>query len=406
MRLPVAAATVAATLLTVAGQAAPVYVPPVALPVADPAQPLLVHTPAYRIESVAVRFTTFDQDGLGYQSAAGPAAGPGSERVTVEEPQSEVVATLGDRLVERVATSVDVVTAASPDHKLFGIPVGTPVDAISSPSRINEAEEVDSDSTYRWDRDTKLSLHADYHLEEPLESWGMGSAVSRAFADDNTVLSASLYQIVDWFDRFNLDGTRTGRAVRSTTNANLGITQLVSPTTIVVASYGLTVQRGTLTNTWNSVPFSDGTRGTEEVPRDRIRHALAGRLVQWLPWEGALKLGYRFYIDSWGSAAHTVETALTQRFGQRLTIELNGRLHRQSAVSFFGTVFDPAATGSRTSDSDIADLTAYNFAVGARWDQPIGRLGHQIYLALTGERYVRSNDLHVDFISGAVGWQR
>ena len=92
--------------------------------------------------------------------------------------------------------------------------------------------------------------------------------VTRAFADDNTVLSASLYQIVDWFDNFNLDGKRYGRDVRTTTNVNLGVTQLLTPTTIVLASYGFTVQGGTLTNTWNSVPLSDGTRGTEVVPRD------------------------------------------------------------------------------------------------------------------------------------------
>ena len=39
-------------------------------------EPVIVHTPAYQIQLVALRFTYFDQDGLGYQSAAGPAWGP------------------------------------------------------------------------------------------------------------------------------------------------------------------------------------------------------------------------------------------------------------------------------------------------------------------------------------------
>jgi hypothetical protein len=127
--------------------------------------------------------------------------------------------------------------------------------------------------------------------------------------------------------------------------------------------------------------------------------------LQWLPWQGALKLGYRFYADSWGSTANTVDGALSQRVGA-LTLEVGGRYHRQSAVDFFGTVFDPAGTGFRTSDSDLAALRATAVSAGARWDQPIGHRGHRLYFALTGEHYVRTNDLHVDFVSGALGWEQ
>jgi len=404
MRLSVvAAAAVLGFVGPPAARGAPMIAAPAPPPPID--EPVIVHAPAYQIQLIALRFTYFDQDGLGYQSAAGPALGPGSERTTVAEPQNEVVATIGDRLTERIVTSVDVVTAASPNHKLYGLPVGTPVDAISSPSRINEAEQIDSDTTYAWSRTINVGVHADYHLEEPLESWGLGIFATRAFADDNTVLSTSLFQIVDWFDDFNLDGKRYGRDVRTTTNINLGVTQLLTPTTIVLGSYGFTTQGGTLTNTWNSVPLADGTRGTEIVPRRRDRHAISGRLVEWLPWQGALRLGYRFYADSWGSVAHTVDANLSQRVG-RLTLDLGARYHRQSAVDFFGTVFDPAGTGFRTADSDLAAFTAHAVSAGARWDQPIGHRGHQIYFALTGERYVRSNDLYVDFVSGALGWQQ
>jgi hypothetical protein len=404
MRLSVVAA--AATLGFVCpspARSAPMSAaPPLPPPIAEP---VIVHAPAYQIQLVALRFTYFDQDGLGYQSAAGPVSGPGSERTTIAQPQNEVVATLGDRLTERLVTSVDVITAASPNHKLYGLPVGTPVDVISSPSRINEAGQIDSDTTYAWSRTTSVGVHADYHLEEPLESWGLGMFATHSFADDNTVLSASLFQLVDWFDYFNLDGKRYGRDVRTTSNVNLGLTQLLTPTTVALASYGFTTQGGTLTNTWNSVPLDDGTRGTELVPRRRDRHALSGRIVQWLPWQGALRLGYRFYADSWGSVAHTVDANVSQRAG-RLTLDLGARYHRQSAVDFFGIVFDPAGSGFRTADSDLAAFNARAVSAGARWDQPIGHRGHQIYFALTGERYVRSNDLHVDFVSGAVGWQQ
>jgi Protein of unknown function (DUF3570) len=409
MRLPVGAAAIGAAVLIALSPASRAQTTPGPLwgpaPEPAPAEPATVHAPPYRFESAAVRFTYFDQDGLGFQSAAGPVSGPGSEQATIAEPMSEVVVSVGDRLVERLVTSVDIITAASPNHKLYGIPVGTPVDVISSPSRVNEAEQVDSDSTYAWSRTTTVGFHATYHQEEPLESWGLGALVTRAFADDNTMLSASLYQLVDWFDNFSIDGKRFGRNVRTTTNANLGVTQLLTPTTIVLADYGFTVQGGTLSNTWSSVPLADGTRGAEIVPRHRLRHAISGRLLQWLPWEGALRLGCRFYADSWGSIAQTLDGALSQRIGQ-LTLNLGGRYHEQSAVSFFGLSFDPAGTGFRISDSDLAGLRAYSASAGARWDQPIGHRGHRVYLAFDGERYWRTNNLHVDFVSVALGWQQ
>ena len=49
---------------------------------------------------------------------------------------------------------------------------------ISSLSRINEAGQIDSDTTYAWSRTTNLGVHADYHLEEPLESWGLALSIA------------------------------------------------------------------------------------------------------------------------------------------------------------------------------------------------------------------------------------
>ncbi len=111
--------------------------------------------PAYQIESMRVRYTHFSQNGTGYQSAAGPPGQPGSEQTTIEQPQAEVVARLGDRLTQRVWVPIDVVTAASPDHSRYGKPIDT-VDAVSTSSRINVAGSLDTLSTYRWNATTDV----------------------------------------------------------------------------------------------------------------------------------------------------------------------------------------------------------------------------------------------------------
>ena len=87
----------------------------------------------------------------------------------------------------------------------------------------------------------------------------------------------SAQQALDWFDAFRLGGSRAGRTSRSTSSFNLGLTQLLSPSTLAAFAYGFTLQRGELSNTWNSVPSTDGERVSEILPRLRNRHASSAR---------------------------------------------------------------------------------------------------------------------------------
>ena len=371
------------------------------VPTAAPAAPA---PPAYEIESVRVRYTQFAQTGTGYQPAAGPPGQPGSEWARVEQPQAEVTARLGERVTERVWLPVDIVTAASPDHSRFGQPYGA-VDTVTTASRSTPSATLDTFTTYRWDRATDLTMRAAFHIEEPFESWIVGLGASRSFAEDNTVVGVSANQILDWFDRFSLDGGRHGRATRSTTNVNVDVTQVLSPTTIANLSYGGTVQAGTLGNTWNSVPLSDGTRGDERLPGHRLRHAAAARVAQWLPWNGALTASYRAYLDSWGIAAHTAEGTLAQRVWSGLTLRATYRYHRQNAPGFFTISADPLAGGFRTADSDLGRLHAQTFGGAALLDLPLARRARDLHVDIGYERYVRSDNLKVDVTTCALGFR-
>ena len=369
---------------------------------------LVAILPPAQIESVRFRFTHYDQTGTGYQSAAGPDGQAGSEQATIEQPQAELVARIGDRVTERLWVPLDVITAASPDHSRFGRPVDSPPpDAITTASRVNVAGALDTLTTYRWDRVTDVFFRSDFHLEEPFESWAFGFGGTRSFAEDNTVVGAAINQIVDWFDRFDLAGGRHGRASRSTTNVNLSVTQLLSPTTIVGLSYGGTLQLGTLGNTWSSVLMSDGTRGEEKLPWSRQRHALSGRLAQWLPWDAALKLSYRAYFDGWGVGAHTFETDLTQRFGPWLRVKANYRWHWQSEVRFF-TTGAAAADEFRTGDSDLARFVAQTVGGAVSVDLSAVRWAgalRDVQLDIGYERYFRSNNLTVNITTCGIGFR-
>jgi hypothetical protein len=355
-----------------------------------------------RIESVTTRITSFNQFGFGYQSKAGPLPfGPGSERAIILEPQLQVVALQGDRFRHVVTLPVDIVTAASPDAIDSG---QRPPDVVSAASRNNVAGTLGWSGTYRVDPASDLTMSAGLHVEEPFRSWHGGISGSHAFAGGDTLVSASLLEVYDWFDRFDIVGHREGRANRSSETASVGVTQVLTPGTVVSANYGLTVQTGELGNTWNSVPLWIGERGAELLPSERVRHAFVARASQFLPWNGALRLYYRLYLDDWGLAAHSVEGQIMQRISRSLYVGALYRLHTQTGVTFFTPLAGPEDT-LRTADSDLQRLDSQTIGGKVVLDVPVDAPMRMLHFEVGYERYFRTNNLSMDIVTWETGYR-
>ena len=248
------------------------------------------------------------------------------------------------------------------------------------------------------------------HLEEPFRSWHGGLGGSHAFAGGDTVVAGSLLEVFDWFDQFDITGHRHGRAERTSTTASVGVTQIITPTTVIGVNYGLTVQRGQLGNTWNSVPLTvldlkTGLyRGAEILPDERMRHAVVLRASQFLPWNGALQLYYRFYADDWGLVAHSIEGQLMQRLSPMVYLGALYRYHTQNGVDFFTTLAGPRLT-LRTADSDLAPLESNTIGGRIVFDVPMGAEVRFLHFEVGYERYFRNNDLSMDIVTCATGYR-
>jgi hypothetical protein len=349
-----------------------------------------------RIDSISTRVTAFNQYGSGYQSKSGPLLGPGSERLTVFEPQTEVVATQGDRLTHRIWVPIDVISSASPNS------LPKPVDIISGASRHNVAGTIEWTTIYKVDPGSSLTMNSGLHLESPFRSWNGGIGASRAFADQNTVLAANLVGIFDWFDRFYVSGRRNGRTERSSTSGSVSVTQVLTPTTVVNVNYGLTVQEGELGNTWNAVPLASGVRGPELLPSERVRHALVGRMSQSLPWNGALRLYDRFYADDWGIVANSAEGQILQRLTPALYVGTLYRFHTQTGPFFFTTRATSDAT-LRVADSDLGALQSHTLGAKIVGDVAVRGVARALHYELEYDRYFRTNDLRTDIVTCALG---
>lgn len=385
MRLPRFVVTLLAIAGTLAGSSARADEP-----IAPKPPPPNLST--FTIESFDTALTAYQQRGHGYQSKAGQKSlsDPGSSALEVFQPQLLVVARQGEHIVHRFWMPIDIVTSASANAIDRGRGAGP--DMVSNSSRQNEAAAIDWHVAYETPRWT-TSIHNNLHVEENFGSWTAGIGATFNLADNDATVSASANQVLDWFSGYDGFGNKIGRQQRGTSNANVGLTQILTPTTIVHANYGLSTQSGTLSNTWNTAPFDLGFRLAEVVPRNRIRHALVGRFAQWLPWNGTLKGFYRYYTDDWGVRAHAIEGQLLQRIHPLVYLRGSYRFYSQTAVDFF-TTHAVLSDTFFTADSDLAKFTSQTVGGKAVFELPF--LFKGAHADVGYERYWRSDGLRVN----------
>ncbi|MGF1466813.1 MAG: DUF3570 domain-containing protein [Sandaracinaceae bacterium] len=349
---------------------------------------------SWALEQIGFRVAIFDQEGRGLQSqAADDPWERGSEEAFIFQPMLYFGLRQSETIDHQVTIPIDIVSAASTDA----------LDAVSRASLLNEAGGVDITTSIEDGEDQTWQLRYGTHLEEPFWSGFLGGAYVRELADDNATLRASLDVVFDTFDPIDHNGIDLGFAHRLTTSANVGLSQLLSPTTVVYGSYGLTVQVGRLETTWNSVPRADGGRVQDRWPDRRIRHALRGEIRQLIPaTRTVVAADYRLYLDSFDVMSHTAEAVVTQHLGD-LWIRGAYRFHTQSAPFFWTPRFDGNNRDPefRTADSDLEALDAHQIRLSLRWfyDRQGALTAGSSYLQLGHTWYWRTNSLRLNMLS-------
>lgn len=314
-----------------------------------------------RIDEIAFRLDYAAQQGRGLQSQADvqlvDGLPRGSEAVAMALPKARIGIRHTDRIRHVIDMPVDIITSASADA----------LDAVSSASLWTEAATVDGRTYIDLSDDDRLEVQWGMHLEEVMKGGSGGLGYRRELANDNAILEVRGGLIIDMFDPITPQGFDYGRARRRTAHASIAASQILSPTTWIDGSYGLTYQWGVLATTWNGTATTDGGLYTEELfPGSRLRHALSGGIAQFVPaTRSALRGRYRFYADDFDVQAHTITGEWLQWMGSRAYLRLGYRFHRQSAVNFF--VGEPTdglyeSGARRTSDSDLAAFDAHEWS--------------------------------------------
>ncbi len=175
---------------------------------------------------------------------------------------------------------------------------------------------------------------------------------------------------------------------KHTIQAIVGLTQLLDPRTAVTVDVSWARVTGFLSDPYKLVqktvevapgitlPFTFG----ENRPADRDQWTVYLGLNHAFPeLNAALEAGYRYYHDTFGTDAHTVEVSWLQRLGAQVLLRPNLRFYSQTAANFYHYNLDqtsivpsatlPAPQGPfYSSDHRISELNAYTYGLQLVWD--------------------------------------
>jgi len=107
----------------------------------------------------------------------------------------------------------------------------------------------------------------------------------------------------------------------------------------------------------------------EQYPHTRTGNAAAGHLKYYLPWRAALDGSYRYYSDTWGIVAHTLQLGIAQPVFHSWLLEAHARMYRQNRADFYSDLFLNAnAQNFLARDKELATFRSLTLGFGAAWE--------------------------------------
>jgi hypothetical protein len=218
-----------------------------------------------------------------------------------------------------------------------------------------------------------------------------------------------------------------------------GVTFVLSPTMVLVTSATFTIERGDQSKPYRYVPMFDPSvagrvpvgftvdktnqfrlpfRPLEQLPTERNRYALAGRVVKRLG-NATLRLEQRFYADSWETKASTTDGRYMMDLSRYFRVWPHLRLHAQTGTNFYNLAYaatvDSVSNGIalptyRTGDRELSPLLTATAGGGTRIALSSPEASTQLAILVSGD-FMYSKFLNSLFVTtrsavyGTVGFE-
>ncbi|MDB5987187.1 MAG: hypothetical protein JWR16_2240 [Nevskia sp.] len=338
---------------------------------------------------------TFDNGLLFYKENGG--------RVQAIEPVVNAAVDLGNDRTLSMGLVLDSLTGATPSG---AAPAVTP-QTFSSPSGRGKTYTIAPgatplDNTFKDTRFaatlgylfplnnlSKLGVGLSGSKEYDFTSVGANTHYSLDLNQKNTTLNAGLSFEYDQVDPVGhvpipltmmVDAVKTGGTTKTKNvkDVLLGVTQIIDPQSLLQFNYSLSLSNGYETDPYKILSVVDSNAQPqyyvyEKRPDSRTKHALFAEYKRFVFGHDVADLSYRFFIDSWGVRAHTVDLSYRWNFSQRQYLEPNARFYTQTAADFFHAALFTGEDASVSNASADPRLGAFNaWTGGLKYGQVLG----------------------------------
>ncbi len=150
-----------------------------------------------------------------------------------------------------------------------------------------------------------------------------------------------------------------------------GISQILTKNLIAGATLEVITDQGYLANPYRSIRYLDPTSAlgyslaSQIYPNTHTSTALEGRVKYYLPFRAAATASYRYYSDTWGIRANTMELDYAQPISNLWILEGRFRYYDQNQASFYSDLF-PFANAQNFMGRDRNLAASTNDTIGVK----------------------------------------
>ncbi len=327
----------------------------------------------------------------------------------------------GQRLTEETTVSVtmlvDTLTGASPNgasaattSQTFTNASGTAYTAAEKETPLRDFEDTRTAISSSWERVLnrlfRLKLGADISTEDDYDSVGLNASLSRDLNNRLTTVTVGAAITQDTItpsggtpiERSATDGTtlsiQSKEEEKSTTDLLLGVTQILSRTTLTQLNYSYSLVDGYMSDPYKIVSEVDAVTGNttgyryEKRPDSRIRQSVNWMTAHHLT-EDVVHFTYRYFWDDWGIDSHTFDLKYRYEIGAGHYLQPQVRYYMQSAADFYRHSLVDSETLPKylSSDQRLGEMSSYT--IGLKYGFPIftdGKLSLRIaYMQQSGD---------------------
>lgn len=302
----------------------------------------------------------------------------GGGRIEVKTQNALIEQDIGTATHLRVQGVIDAIAGATPN----GQPAPAGSDQVVLTQLHDRRTAWNADLSHQFSV-TKIDIGVADSRESDYTSTGWSINTFTDFNQKNTTLLAGIATTDDKVKVFY----QTPWASKRTNDAIVGVTQLLDSRTSLTVNLSWGRSTGYLSDQYKLVqknvevapgvflPFTYGDNRPDH--RDRLT-VFVGLNHAFPEVGGAVEAGYRFYHDSYGTDAHTLELKWLQRLGKQFILQPELRFYDQNAAKFYYYQLDktsivpvagppPTQGPFYSSDYRLSALRSYTYGLKLIW---------------------------------------